>query len=111
VRHGGFAARGGVVDASGAAAFVDAVEAVGGANAGAHFILAALGDLLADVRVGDVGTGHADHVELAFGHGVAGGGHVVDARGVKHRELRLGANLAGEVEVRGRRHAGDGDDA
>ena len=63
-----------------------------------------------DVRVGHVGAGHADHVELAAGDGVAGGRHVLDLRRVEGREAGRGADLAGEVEVRGGAHALDRDD-
>ena len=62
-----------------------------------------------DVRIGDVGAGHADHVELALGDRMAGGRDVVDARGVEHRELGRGPHLAGEIEMRRRAHAGDRD--
>ena len=39
-----------------------------------------------DMRVGDMGPRHADHVELAFGDGMARGRHIIDARGMEHRE-------------------------
>ena len=104
------AAGGGVVDAQGLVALVDAVEAVGGAHAGADRVLLAGPDLPDDVRVGDVRAGHADHVELARGDRVPGGGDVGDAGGVEHRQARGGAHLAREVEVRGRGHAHDRDD-
>src|SRR3546814_6807751 len=82
---------------------VEAVEAVGGADAGADLLLAAGGDLVHDVWVGQMRAGHPDHVELALRDGVARRGHVGDARGVEHRKARLGAHLAAEVEVgRGR---------
>ena len=95
------AARRGVVQAERHAALVDAVEAVVGADAGADALLLAAQDLRDDVRVGHVGAGHADHVELAAGDGVAGGGDVLDLRGVEGREAGRRADLAGEVEVRG----------
>ena len=61
------------------------------------------------MRVGEMGAGHADHVEFAALDRVAGGGDVLDAGGVKGRHARLGPHLPGEVEM-GRRafaHAGD----
>jgi hypothetical protein len=100
VRHRRLAAGGGVVDAERGAAGVDAVEAIGGADAGADAVLLAGEDPGDDVRVGDVRAGHADHVELARGDGVAGGGDVGDARGVEHREAGRAADLSGEVEMR-----------
>jgi hypothetical protein len=59
------AAGGGIVDAQRLAAFIDAVEAIGGADAGPYPVLFAGHHLGGDVRVGDVGACHADHVELA----------------------------------------------
>jgi hypothetical protein len=47
---------------------------------------------------------------LPAGDGVAGGGHVGDARGVEDREAGRGAHLAGEVEMRRGGHALDRDD-
>ena len=100
VGHGGLAAGRRVVDAERLVALVDAVEAVGGADAGADLVLAAGRDLARDVRVGDVGAGHADEVELARGDRVARGRDVVDARGVEDRQAERGLDLAREVEVR-----------
>ncbi len=100
---------GGVVDAERLAALVDAVEAVGGADAGPDLVLAALQHLADDVRLGEMGARHADHVELAGGDGMAGSGDVGDAGGMEDREAGRRAHLAGEVEMRRRAHAGDGD--
>ena len=58
-----------------------------------------------DMRVGDMGAGHADHVELALGDRMARGRDVGDARGMEDRELRGGPHLAGEIEMRRRPHA------
>ncbi len=102
VRHRRLAAGRRIVDAQRLAALVDAVEAIGGADAGADLVLAALHHLRHDVRIGDVGAGHADHVELAGGDGVARGGDVGDTRRVEDRELRRRPHLAGEVEMRRR---------
>ena len=88
-----FATGGGVMDAQGLVALVDAVEAVGGAHAGPDRVLLAGPDLPHDVRVGDVRPCHADHVELARGDRVPGGGHVGDAGGVEHRQAR-GARIS-----------------
>ena len=63
--HGGFAPGGGVMDAVGGTALIDAIKAVVGANAGTDLFLPSFGDLAHNVRVGHVGTGHADHVDLA----------------------------------------------
>src|SRR3546814_15364308 len=85
MRHGRLAPGRRVVNAERLVALVDAVEAVGGADAGADLPLAAGGDLVDDVRVGEVGAGHADHVELALGDGMARRRHVGD-----RSEERLG---------------------
>ena len=63
-----------------------------------------------DMRVGDVRAGHADHVELAFGDRVTRGCDIRDARRVEDGKSGLGPDLAREVEMRRRPHAGDGDD-
>ena len=91
-------------------ALIDAVEAIGGADAGADVVLAPFRDFLDDMRIGDMGARHADHVELALGDGVARGGDIVDARGVEHRELGCGAHFAGEIEMRRSLHAHHRDD-
>ena len=68
------------------------------------------GDLPGDVRIGDMGAGHADHVELAARDRVARRRDVLDARRVEGRDLRRGPHLAGEIEVRRRARAHAGDD-
>ena len=102
MRHRRFAPGRRIVDAERLIALIDAVEAVGGADAGADVGLAPLHDLLDDMRIGDMGARHADHVELALGDGMAGGRDIVDARGVEDRKLRRGAHFAGEIEMRAR---------
>ena len=86
VGHLRLAPGGGVVDAERVLTLVDAVEAIGGADARADAVLAARDDLAQDMRVRDVGAGHADHVEAAFGDGVPGGRHIRDAGGVEDGE-------------------------
>ncbi len=110
VRDGLFAAGGGVVNAQRLAALVEPVEAIGGADARPDAMLLAAHHLVGDMRVGHVGARHAHHIELAGGDGVPRGGHVGNLRRVKHRELRLGPHLAGEIQVRRGRHALDGND-
>ena len=73
-------------------------------------LLAAFHDLADDMGIGDVGARHADHVELALGDCVARRRDIVDARGVKHRELGRGPDFAREIEMRRGRHAGHRDD-
>ncbi len=110
VRHRRFAPGGRIVDAQRLIALIDPVEAVGRADAGADLAPPRPSRHLGgDMRVGDMGARHADHVELALGDGVAGGRHIVDAGGVEHREAGGGPDLAGEIEMRRRAHAGDRD--
>ena len=54
----------GVVDADSLAG-IDRVNAIAHADAGADLRLAAGGDFVGDMRVGEMGAGHADHVEFA----------------------------------------------
>ncbi len=68
-----------------------------------------LDDLAHDVRIGDVRARHAHHVELAGGDGVARRRDIGNARRMKGREFGRGADLAGEIEMRRRRHALDRD--
>jgi hypothetical protein len=82
------------VNTIGSAALVDTVETVGRADTGPNVILALFDDLPDDVRVRHMYTGHADHVDLAGS--------------VEIRELGRGANFAGEIEMRGTRHANPG---
>ena len=98
----------GVVDADGLAR-IDRVDAIAHADAGADLVLAALGDFPGDMRIGEVGAGHADHVELAALDGVARRRDVLDARRVEGRHPRRGPHLAGKVEMRrgARAHARD----
>ncbi len=109
VRHRLLAARRRVVDAQRLAELVDPVEAVRRPDARPDLGLAAGDDLAHDVRVGEVGPGHADEVDLALPDGVACRRHVVDLRRVQDGERRRRPHVAGEVEVRRRRHAVDRD--
>ena len=89
-----------IVDAKRLVPLVDAVQAIGRPDAGSDFRLAALHDLLHDVRIGEMRPRHADHVELAGCYGVPSRRHVGDARGMEHRELGGRPHFAGEVEMR-----------
>ena len=110
MRHGGLAAGCRIVHAQRLVAFIDAVKAIGGADAGADILFAAVRDLGDDMRIGDQRPGHAHHVEFALGDGMAGGRHIVDAGGVEHREFRQCTDFTGEIEMRRGFHAGDRDD-
>ena len=100
----------GVVDAISVAALVDPVEAVVRTDAGADVVLALFDDLAHDMRVGHMGAGHAHHVKLAAGDGVAGGGDIRDAAGVKGRQADLGPDAPRKIQMRRRGHALDRDD-
>ena len=105
MRHLQLASGGRIVDAEGLTTHVDAVEAVGGAHARPDGVLLAQLDLAHDVRISEVRPGHADHVDLALAYRVPSRCHVVDLRGMEHRQVRVFPHHAGEVEVWGRRHA------
>ena len=60
MRHGRLTRGCGIVDAQGLTRGVDAIEAVGGADARPDFGFATLKDFTDQVRVGDLRTGHAD---------------------------------------------------
>ena len=109
MRHRRLAPGGRIVHADRVIAFVDTVEAIGGADAGADLVLPPVHQQAADMRIGDVRARHADHVELARGDRVPRGRHVLDARGMKHREPRRVAHLAGKIEMRRGAHALDRD--
>src|SRR5262249_13829130 len=64
MRHRRLAAGGGVVGAERLAAEVDSVDAVTHADARPDLALTTLCDLAGDVGVGDMGSRHADHIEL-----------------------------------------------
>ena len=108
--HRGLSPCGGVVYAQGLACLVDAVQAVGGAYTGSDLFLACLDDLGHDVGVGNVGPGHADHVNQVLSNRVARCCHVVDLGAMEYGQVGLGAHPACEVQVRGCGHALDGDD-
>ena len=82
--HRLLAARRRVVDAQSLAELVDAVEAVRRADTWPDLVLPALDDLADEVRVGELGTSHADEIDLALADGVAGRRDVVDLGGVQH---------------------------
>lgn len=109
MRHGLFAAGGGVVHAERHTALIDAIEAIVRADTGTDLVLALFQDLAHDLRVGHVRPRHADHVHLARGDRVAGGGHVLNAGGVEHRETRRRPHLARQIEKGRRGHAHDRD--
>ena len=105
VRHALLAPGGGVVDTERLAALIDPVKAIGRPDAGADIAFAPGHDLGHDMRVGHMGAGHADHIQLAAGHRMARRGHIGNARGVKGRQAHFGANAPREIKMRGRGHA------
>ena len=99
MRDRGFASGGRIVDAERLMPFIDAIEAVGGADTGPNLAFAALGDLPHDMRIGDMGARHPHHVELALGNGMTRRCHIVDARSMEDRKARGGPYLARKVEM------------
>src|SRR6185437_14919778 len=100
VRHGRFAACGGVVYAIGGAALVDAIEAVVRPDAGPDVPLAFLSDLPHDMRVGHMRARHADKVDFARRDRMPRGGDVLDSCRVEGREIGGGPDFARKIEVR-----------
>jgi len=88
VRHGRLAARRRVLQAQRVAADIDAVDAVAGTDALADIVVAAFHQLLDQMRVGDMGAGHGDHVDMALGDGAGAGGQIRHALGVEDRRPR-----------------------
>jgi hypothetical protein len=110
MRHPRLTTRGGVMDAQCLAAFVNAVQAIGRPDAGADAVFGTGAHLGHDMRVRQMGAGHADHVQFARSNGMARGCHIGDARRVEDRELRGRPHLAREVQMRRRPHALDRND-
>ena len=98
------APRGRVVQAKRHPALIDAIKAIVCPHARADAVFFAAHNLGNDMRVGHVGAGHAHHVELAAGNGVAGGRHILNLGGVERREIRCSLDFPGEIQMRGRPH-------
>src|ERR1700737_2353525 len=60
-----------------------------GADARSNRVLHARFDLFYNIRIGDMGPRHSDHVEHPLANAVSCGCNVSDTRGVKHRKLDL----------------------
>ena len=75
-----------IVDTERILAHQDPVDAVAGADTGADLGFPALPELGDVVRIGKEGTGHADHVDQALGHGMNGGRGIGDAGGMQDRD-------------------------
>ena len=57
-------------------------------------MLATLGHLAGDVRIGEMGASHADHIEFAALDGVARRRNVLDPRRVESRHPRRSPHFA-----------------
>ena len=100
VGHPVFASGGCVVHALGVPVLVDLVETVAGAHTWPDPVFFTRLNFRDDVRVGDVRARHSDEVEESVADRVPGGGDVVDARRVHHRDRQCPLDLPGELEVR-----------
>ena len=67
---------------------------MGRAHAGAYLGLATARELLHQMRIGDLGSCHAGHVEQAFRHGKACRSHVGNTRGMEHGKTDFAAERA-----------------
>ena len=92
-----------ILDAQRVLAPADPVDAIAGADASADLGLAALAQLVDEMRVGDQRARHADHVEVAVGDGMRGGRGVGDARRVEDRQVDGRLDAAGERQIGRRR--------
>jgi hypothetical protein len=111
VRHAHvFTGGGGVLDAQHVQALVLAVDAVVGADALLDLVDLAHLDLGDQVRVGDVGAGHADHVHVAAFEDARGLVRVLDVLRVQHRDLDHFLDAGRQVQERLRRVAHVRDD-
>ena len=110
VRHAHVFTRGrGVLDAQHIQALVLAVDAIVGADALLDLIDLAHLDLGDQVRVGDMRTGHADHVHIAAFENARGLVRVLDVLRMQHRDLDHFLDTGRQVQEWLRRvtHVGD----
>ena len=103
VRHGRFPTDGGIVDAERVLALVDAVDAVAHADTRADAVLLAAGQLGHDVRVGNVGSGHADHVHHALVQRPPRRRQIGYPRRLEHRQPGRGPHAPRQPEKGARR--------
>ena len=100
VRHAPLAAGRGVLDAQRIIAGIDAVDAIAISHALPDIVDAAFHQLFHDMRVGDMGTGHRRHVDMALGDRAGGGVQVSDALGMEHRHADLALDGARQRQER-----------
>ena len=81
------------------------IEAVGGANAGPDPVLVAAGDLVDEVWVGHLRSGHTDKIQQPVGDRMPGGGDVGDACRMHHRNCKALLDPAGKIQERRRGRA------
>ena len=93
-----FARGGGILDAQHVEALILAVDAVVGTDALLDLVELAHLDLGDDVRVGDVGAGHADHVDIAAFQDALGLVGVLDVLGVDHRNRDDFLDAGGQMQ-------------
>ncbi len=100
----------GVLDAQHIQPLILAVDAVVGADTLLDLVDLAHLDLGDQVRVGDVRTGHADHVNVAAFEDTGGLVRVLDVLRVQHRNLDHFLDAGSQVQERLRREAHVRDD-
>ena len=79
--------------------FVDPIQAIGGTDTGSDFILTFFDDFTNDVRIGDMSTGHSDHVQFTFRNRMPRSCDILDPGCVKDRDLHFTANFATEIKM------------
>ena len=105
MRHGQFTSSCCVVDAQRVTRLINAIKAVGRANAGANIVLAPFDDFAHYMRVGHMGAGHSDHIQQTSLHRVSCCCHVGNAGSVEGWHTRGLADFTCEIEVGGGPHA------
>ena len=57
-------------------------------------------DLTDDMRIGQMGARHTDHIDFAGSHGEPRGCHILNARSMKDREFCCRANFTRRLQMR-----------
>ena len=78
---------------------IDPVDAVAHANAGTNLVLFATRDLGDDMRICDMGPGHADQIQQPLLNGVAGCCDIIDASGMHDRQVKMLFHFCGKLKM------------
>ena len=92
--------RGRIMNTQRLAALVNPVQTIGRANTGTNAVLLPQGDLARDMRLGNMGARHPNHIQLSAGHRMARSGDIGDFGGMKHGEVHGPTDLARKINMR-----------